>query len=53
MRRLRMLVLMLLVVLITSAPIHTSQAKASGVDEAQRFAAYVCETYLWCEEYEE
>ena len=45
----RMLVLMLLVVLLTSLPIFTAQAHASGFDEAYWWAEYVCESYLWCE----
>ncbi|MDQ3926760.1 MAG: hypothetical protein M3272_07240 [Actinomycetota bacterium] len=45
----RMLVLMLLVVLLTSLPIFTAQAHASGFDEAYWWAQYVCESYLWCE----
>jgi hypothetical protein len=49
MTTLRMLVLILLVVLITSQPITTSTAKASGFDEAREFAEYLCENYLWCE----
>ena len=45
----RMLVLMLLVVLLTSLPIFTAQAHASGFDEAYWWAQYVCDSYLWCE----
>ncbi len=50
MMTLRMLVLTLLVVvLLTSLPIDTPPAEASGFDEAYRFAQYLCETYLWCD----
>jgi hypothetical protein len=45
----RMLVLMLLVVVITSLPIFTAQAHASGFDVASWWAQYVCESYLWCD----
>jgi hypothetical protein len=48
MMTLRMLVLTLLVVMFTALPISTSPAEASTFDEAQRFAEYLCETYLWC-----
>jgi len=54
MTTLRMLVLMLLVVIITSSPITVSTAQASGFDEVNRFAHYLCQYYLGCEEeYEE
>ncbi len=48
---LRMMVLALLVVMITSLPIEiiTPPAEASGFDEAREFAEYLCENYLWCE----
>jgi hypothetical protein len=45
---LRMLVLTLLVVLVTSSPSFTSSAEASSFDEAQKFGKYLCESYLWC-----
>jgi hypothetical protein len=45
----RMLVLILLVVLLTSLPIFTAPAHASGFDEAYWWAQYVCNSYLWCE----
>ncbi len=45
---LRMLVLTLLVVMFIVLPISTPPAEASGFDEAQRFAEYLCETYWWC-----
>jgi hypothetical protein len=49
MAALRMLMLMLLVVTITSLPIATPTAGASGFDEAYWFAQYLCENYLGCE----
>ena len=45
---LRLLVLTLLVVLITTLPITTPPAEASGFDEAREFAEYLCENYFWC-----
>jgi hypothetical protein len=47
---LRFLMLALLVVVFSVLPTTTSPAEASGFDEAQRFAEYLCETYLSCEE---
>lgn len=49
MRTSRMLVLMILVLMVTTLPIATSAAHASGFDEANRFAAYLCQYYLSCE----
>jgi hypothetical protein len=48
MMTLRLLVPTLLVVLMTTLPITTPPAKASGVEEAREFAAYLCENYFWC-----
>ena len=47
--RLRLLVLMLLVVMLTSLPIATATAEATPLDEAYWFYRYLCDEYGWCE----
>jgi hypothetical protein len=50
MMTIRMLVLTLLVVLITSLPVpSTPLAEASNFDRAREFAGYLCENYVGCD----